>query len=140
MDVQIEVTTAEAVAGFLTAAWGQADTGLDWSTQRFVTRATLPASGETVGAARFRLRAGVAHLSEIVVRDDMRRHGIGAALLADFETRAGAADCHKLALITDAVGPARHFYEAHGYQVEGLLRHHYHGRDFVAMCKFLAPG
>ncbi len=134
--VQIEETTAEAVAEFMTAAWRQADAGADWSAQHFVTRAIL--GDETVGVARFRIRAGVAYLSEIVVRGDVQRRGVGAALLTDFEARARAAGCHKLALTTAGAGPARHFYEVHGYRVEGVLRHHYHGLDFVAMGKLLS--
>ena len=93
-------------------------------------------AGETVGVARFRTRAGVARLSEIVVRQDAQGQGVGTALLADFETQARAAGCHKLALVTDGGGPARRFYEGRGYRVEGTLRNHYHGLDFVAMSRF----
>jgi len=140
--LQIEETTATAVAEFLIVAWDQADTeryagaNLDWSARRVITRAVFTECGETVGVARFRVQAGVAYLSEIVVRHDVQGQGIGTALLADFEARARAAGCHKLALITDGSGPARRFYEGRGYQVEGTLRHHYHGLDFVTMSKF----
>jgi GNAT superfamily N-acetyltransferase len=130
---RIEETTEEAVKEFLEVAWDRYDQpDLDWSARRVVTRAVL--GGETVGVARFRLRAGVAHLSEIVVRRQGR--GVGTALLADFEARAWAAGCHKLTLITDAAGPARRFYEGRRFQTEGTLRRHYHGRDYVTLCKF----
>lgn len=139
---RIEATTAEAVAEFMALAWeqanvdryGQAD--LDWSAQRVITRAVW--KNETVGVARFRIRAGVAHLSEIVVRRDMQGRGVGRALLADFRARAQAAGCHKLACITDAAGPARRFYEHQGFQAEGTLHRHYHKRDFVTLAIFLS--
>jgi len=138
--LQIEETTADAVASFVAAAWGQTDAerygaDLDWSAKRFVTQAML--GSETMGVARFRIRAGVGYLSEIVVRRDRRGQGVGTALLADFEARARAAGCHKLALITDGAGRARRFYEDRGYHVEGTLHNHYHGLDFVNLAKFL---
>jgi len=93
--------------------------------------------GQTVGAARFYFRGGVAHLSEIVVGQSWRGQGIGGRLMACFEEMARRAGCHKLSLRTLEGSPSVRFYQRLGYEVEGKLIRHYHQLTFLQLCKFL---
>jgi ribosomal protein S18 acetylase RimI-like enzyme len=61
------------------------------------------------------------HVSELYVREDARRQGLGAALLERIETWAATQECEWVDLNVDAENhPARELYEAEGYDV---MRH-----------------
>lgn len=55
----------------------------------------------------------VAWVEEILVRDDARGQGIGAALMSAFESWAADTDCALVALATRRAAP---FYRATGYE------------------------
>lgn len=55
----------------------------------------------------------VAWVEEIAVRSELRRRGLGAQLMAEFENRAAAAGARLVALATRR---AASFYEAIGYE------------------------
>ena len=53
----------------------------------------------------------------LAVRKDLRRHGIGAALLAEVEKRLQAKGCVKIyLLVVDDNLPAMRFYEECGWK------------------------
>ena len=89
-----------------------------------------------VGAATYKIRFGVGHLSELIVAKDRRGRGVGSALLASFQATCIDEGCHKLTLRTYAGSRAARFYERHGYHVEGFLRNDIRGLDMVSMAKF----
>jgi GNAT superfamily N-acetyltransferase len=71
--------------------------------------------GYALGFSRFALYASgrIGWLEEIMVREDMRRAGIGRVLLADIEAWAQSRGCKQIALATRR---AAFFYLALGYE------------------------
>ncbi len=92
---------------------------------------------ELVGAATYYTRAGVGHLSELIVAAHRRGQGIGSALLVEFQARARAAGCHKLTLVTYWDPQAVGFYRRHGFAVEAVLFRDVHETDMCQMAKFI---
>ncbi len=90
-----------------------------------------------VGAATYYTRAGVAHLSELLVASHKRGQGIGGALLARFEELARAAGCHKLTLVTYWDPQTVGFYRKHGFAVEAVLFRDVYQTDMCQMAKFI---
>ena len=63
-----------------------------------------------------------AYLRLLLVNEDRRSHGVGAALLARTERAARAAGCrHMVLLVTATNRRARAFYFRHGYEHIGNL-------------------
>lgn len=63
-----------------------------------------------------------AYLRLLLVAEGKQSHGVGAALLADAERRAGATGCrHLVLLVTTTNRRARAFYARHGYRHVGDL-------------------
>lgn len=76
------------------------------------------ATGACIGAGRLVAEGpGRAVVGRMAVRAPARRCGVGAALLACLEQRAGALGASTLEL--HAQTHARGFYERHGYEVVG---------------------
>jgi len=74
-------------------------------------------AGDVVGyllgvLAPMPVHGGMALVQELLVRDDRRRAGVGAALMAAFEERARSAGAGVVSLATSRAGA---FYEALGY-------------------------
>ena len=80
--------------------------------------------GEVVGTADLAVIENLTHhatpwgiVENVVVRDDMRRRGVGSALFAEIEKIARAANCHKVGLLSGKHRPEAHvFYEQAGYR------------------------
>jgi ribosomal protein S18 acetylase RimI-like enzyme len=69
------------------------------------------------GAVQIRRPPDCLHIAEVHVLARLRGAGIGAALLADVERRARAANRSALSLTTTTSNPARRLYERAGYRV-----------------------
>lgn len=144
MRVRIEVQDGDAsdeIAGFLEREWEAYhreqghDPGVTWVQSPLLVTARDDA-GRLIGVARGRVRAGVGHLSELMVARDARGRGVGGRLLAAFEERCRRAGCHKLTIHTDYDGPAHQFYRRRGWRDEAVFQRDRGGRDFVRLCKF----
>lgn len=106
-----------------------------WDVQRHALAAY---EGERIiGAAVFKIKAGLGKLSQIITAADHRGQGIGKVLLARVEDICRREGCHKISLKTYSNSEAQRFYEREGYAVEGVLRRDLHGADTSQMCKFL---
>jgi GNAT superfamily N-acetyltransferase len=104
--------------------------------------AATPA-GRLVGMAWVipsRILTGAGYLRLLLVGEERRRAGIGAALLAAAETAARAVANHLVLLATTDNAGARRFYERHGYRhvgdLPGLARP---GLDEAVYWKTLRP-
>lgn len=129
-----EGATEASVRPFLDAQWAALDPE-PWTSGRCVIRAEC--GGELIGVAACSLSAGVAHLSELMVRQGERGGGLGARLLAAFEAWGARHGAHKWTLNTRRDGPAQHFYARHGWQVACIYERHYLGHDYVQMVRWI---
>jgi 2'-5' RNA ligase/predicted N-acetyltransferase YhbS len=107
------------------------DLGADWVEDPFVIAARR--EGRVVGSARGWTAGGVAYLSNLIVAAEHRGEGIGAHLLAAFESLAAERACRRLALRTFAGTAAHDFYKRHGWVDEVTFRPWVFGRDFVQL-------
>ena len=137
--VEVERETIEV---FLNREWkpvnesifGRYDPAM-WEVQRRALAAYE--SKRIVGAAEFKIEAGLGKLSQMMTAADHRERGIGGAMLAEVEEICRREGCHKITLKTYWDSEAQRFYEAHGYEVEAVLRRDLHGVDMCQMYKFL---
>jgi ribosomal-protein-alanine N-acetyltransferase len=113
-----------------------------WSAAAFRAAAANPIcflidEGET-GFALGRSVADEAELLTLVVAGDARRRGVGATLLAAFESEARrrGAEAAFLEVAADNA-PARRLYERAGWRVAGQRSGYYDGTDAIAMRKRL---
>lgn len=67
---------------------------------------------------------GVAHVSAVFVDPARWRQGIAAALLSQAEETMIERRYHLARLWTSQVGPARRFYETHGWRHDGRCKWH----------------
>ncbi len=96
------------------------------------------AIGDWIGGLRYNLRGGVAHLTEIAVRQEERHQGHGHRLLEAFEQHAGLQGAHLVEFWTDDVAGEPELL-AHGW-LRVLRRSGYQGgRTWYLMEKRLAP-
>jgi 2'-5' RNA ligase len=89
--------------------------------------------GLVVGVAEGWAREGVANVSTLLVARDLRREGIGAHLLAAFESAAVERGCGRLAATAWAGSGGEAFFRSQGWVVEchrGEWREH---RDLVEL-------
>ena len=134
----VRITVHEGAAGadaraFLEAEWKTIDPE-PWTDERcFIT---AERGGALIGVATCDCDAGVGHLGELMVKAGERNSGVGAQLLAAFETWAVTHHAHKLTLETRRDGPAQRFYMRHGWQMAHVLERHYLRLDYVAMVKW----
>jgi predicted GNAT family N-acyltransferase len=92
-------------------------------------------SGRVVGTCRLVLVGTVARLGRMAVRSDLRRRGVGAALLEEAESQARLAGARTIEL--HAQLPARTLYARAGFEELGDLFVE-EGIEHVAMVKPLA--
>lgn len=93
--------------------------------------------GQIVGIIEMKLKGGVAKIESLLVKEDKHRQGIGRKLVAEAEAIAKEAGAHKVYLISGKDWQAVRFYQALGYDNEGLLRRHHQGEDYIQFSKFL---
>lgn len=94
--------------------------------------------GDVVGVATGEvLFENLAYLGRLIVRRDVRNEGIGAHLLARFESEAIDRGATRLRLRTEAGGPAERFYRDRGWEKHCRLPDWRAGRDFVQLEKEL---
>ncbi len=138
--LELEITESEALdpeaRGFAERVWSRHDEarfgpGTRWERHPFALAARH--GGRVVGVATGWTGLGVGYLSELVVADDARGHGIGSHLLASFESLAARRGCTRLALRTDAGSRAVGFYEQRGWRVEATFTEWLAGAEFVQM-------
>lgn len=133
MEIRIrEVADEATVDAFLDAQWESLDPE-PWTSATCVL--TMEREDRIIGAATGSCEAGVAHLSELMVAAGERNSGLGARLLAAFEEWGAEQGAHQYTLKTRLDGPARRFYERHGWRVAHVLEGHYQRRDWAFMVK-----
>jgi ribosomal protein S18 acetylase RimI-like enzyme len=131
----------EEIEDFLQTEWkpvnermfGRQDAQM-WDQQRFALAARD--DGRVVGAVVFKIKAGLAKVTQIITAADRRGEGIARALMARTEEICRREGCHKVSLKTYWNSEAQEFYQQQGYMVEGILRRDLHGVDMCQMCKF----
>ena len=94
--------------------------------------------GDWLGGLRYTLRGGVAHIQEIAVRPEERRHGHGRRLLTAFEERAREGDCHLAEFWTDDMSGEAELL-ANGWQRVIRREGYIGGRTWYLMEKPLVP-
>ena len=100
---------------------------------------TARREGEVVGVARGVARGGRAHLSELVVAEALRGQGIGAHLLAAFESWAAQRGVARLSARAPAGSAAEALYRGRGWVEEARLARWLAGQEFVQLRRDLAP-
>lgn len=95
------------------------------------------ADGRIVGAARITIAASLAQVEAIVVQPEVRKTGIGRALLADAAAVANYYNCHKMTVMVPHRSGAQRFFERCDYREEAVLPQHTFKLDMAVLRKFL---
>ena len=140
--VRIREVHREEIEDFLKREWkpvnvrmfGRYDESM-WDVHRYALAAYD--GDRPVGAAVFKIEAGLGKVTQIIAAADRRHEGIGRALMVRVEETCRCEGCHKVTLKTYLDSEAQRFYHSQGYVVEGILRRDLHGIDMCQMCKFL---
>ncbi len=106
-----------------------------WHEQRHAFLALR--ENDIAGAAQILIAASLAHVERVIVRPELRRHGIGSALLASAAETANYYNCHKMSAMAVHHSAAQSFFEACGYKVEAVLPQHTFKLDIAVLRKFL---
>lgn len=132
----------EEIQDFLRREWRLVDEGMFgaydegmWTVQERAL--ACYEKGDLVGAAEFKIEAGLGKVTQLNVQAARRRRGLGRALMQHVEDVCRQEGCHKITLKTYWDSEAQRFYQALGYVVEAILRRDLHGLDMCQMCKFL---
>lgn len=138
----IEITQEDtSLATFKSQVWPVADKEHygDNQPEFFKRQVSLVAKeeGNIIGYISVLLDTGVAQIEPLMVRPDLKRKGIGSALLKAAEEKIKSLGGHKIWLETGLGWEAKAFYENHGYVVRTLLPNHTGGQDFVLMDKMI---
>ncbi len=106
-----------------------------WSERAFVSELTQNAyahyivalrSSQVVGYAGMWLILDEAHITNIAVHPDERRHGLGHDLLTELEVRAYNLGCLRMPLEVRPSNPvAQRLYRRHGFEPRGLRPGYY---------------
>lgn len=89
--------------------------------------------GEVVAAATGEVIGDRAYLASLIVAAGVRGQGVGAHVLARFESAAVEAGATWSTLRTQSGGPAERFYLDHGYRSDFPLPRWRYGRDFIQL-------
>jgi GNAT superfamily N-acetyltransferase len=127
-DAFFKTTQREALKTFY-------DFSVVWHEQSYDFTATD--RGAIAGAATIRVAASLAHVERVVVLPQVRRTGIGRALLEAAADAANYYNCHKLTALVPHRSAAQRFLEACGYHEEAVLPQHTFKLDMAVMRKFL---
>ncbi|MBA3678656.1 GNAT family N-acetyltransferase [Candidatus Saccharibacteria bacterium] len=92
--------------------------------------------GKIVGILDMNIKGGVAKIEGLLVDQNRHRQGIGKQLVVEAEHIAKEAGAHKMYLITGKTWQASRFYQAMGYEPEGMLKRHHQGEDWIQFSKF----
>jgi 2'-5' RNA ligase/GNAT superfamily N-acetyltransferase len=103
----------------------------------FALTARRPHDGRLLGTATGSTTGPDGYLANLIVDATERNAGVGAHLLAATEALAAERGCTRLTLRTIADGPARRFYERHGWRAYATLPRWRRDRDFVQMERLL---
>ena len=140
MAIEIVRVRPEEVAAFYRAAEREAlktlyGFSVIWHEQRhdFAARE----GDRIVGAATIRIAASLAHVENVVVAEDSRRHGIGRQLLDGAADAGNYYNCHKMTVLVPHRSIAQRFFEACGYREEAVLAQHTFKLDMAMLRKFL---
>lgn len=90
-----------------------------------------------IGAAAVRIASSLAHVEQVVVIPEQRRHGVGRALLHALEELGSYYNCHKMTVEVPHSSDAQRFFEACGYREEAVLPQHTFKLDVAVLRKFL---
>jgi N-acetylglutamate synthase-like GNAT family acetyltransferase len=139
-ETEIEIVRRERTDAFretherdaLSTAWSFR---VVWHEQTHELAATR--AGDIVGVLGLRIAASLAHVDSLFVATDVRREGIGRALLARAEQLANYYNAHKVTLEAPAHSDAEKFFSACGYKIEAVLPQHTWKLDVAIMRKFL---
>jgi 2'-5' RNA ligase len=120
---------------FTEAAWqaasgaGPAELAQPLAHERYAVSARR--DEQVVGTATGWARAGMASLSNLVVRPDVRGQGVASRLLACFESEARGRGARRLAARARAGGDGHRFLCHRGWVEEGRLSEWFGGHDVV---------
>jgi ribosomal-protein-alanine N-acetyltransferase len=86
-----------------------------------------------VGYMEIIIIGGVGHLSDLMVKENYRKKGIGSLLLKKFETFCKSKKCHKLTInVPENFKDTIRFYKQHGYKKEVVFKNYrFHLNWFV---------
>jgi ribosomal protein S18 acetylase RimI-like enzyme len=143
-DITISRTSDEDIDEFSAREWTKLNRkhyGTDipwseWSPSYFTFKATK--NGEIIGSASGYLLAGVAFITKLIIKEELRDRGIGGQLLKYVENYSKEAGAHKIMLETGVGWRANDFYRQRGYKRLGIIPDHFRRRDFVMYQKGLA--
>ncbi len=141
--VRVTEASRDDIEAFLEREWtaenadrfAAADSRPQWAWREYCLAAYE--NGEVVGAAVFRVRGGVGHLSNVISTRTRRSQGIGGALVEEFVRRARDLNCHKLTLVTYHEDQSLRFYQRHGFEIEAVLKDDAFHADRCQMARFL---
>ena len=77
------------------------------------------------------------HIERLIVLPDVRRQGIGRALLESATEIGSYNNCHKLSVQVPHRSSAQRFFEACGFREEAVLPQHAWKKDVAVLRKFL---
>lgn len=108
----------------------------NWQKAQYLLEATE--GEEILGILEMKLKGGVAKIESLLVKASKHRQGVGHKLIGEAEKLARDAGAHKMYLITGKDWQAVRFYQAMGYEPEGMLKRHHQGEDYIQFSKFFS--
>ncbi|RLV56540.1 ribosomal-protein-alanine N-acetyltransferase [Aeromicrobium phragmitis] len=132
VDTDLAPLVALEAACFGSEAWSEVQVREELAGDRAVL--VLEAAGQAAGYASVSVVAGDAELLRIAVRPELRREGMGRALLAAGVAAARERGACRMLLEVDAGNrPAIALYAASGFAPIARRRGYYRGRDALVM-------
>jgi GNAT superfamily N-acetyltransferase len=129
-----KAVTAEIFA----ALWSYSEKNGGLARRQILTITVRDKDNAIVGGLCGRTTWGWLFIEDFWLSDDLRGQGLGSEVLKKAETEAIIRGCHGSWLDTFTFHSARHFYEAHGYEIFGRLENYPDGHSRLFMKKRLA--